>query len=95
MIACFELVLIFQQDKWRNISVTALWGSRKKAKLALRRNLPAPKQDDNNNTTPLSIVPLANGQERTNPTSPGGSGAGSPQTHASKRSITRFGSCTT
>ncbi|CAN7101150.1 hypothetical protein HID58_023166 [Brassica napus] len=76
------------KDKWRNISVTALWGSRKKAKLALRRNLPAPKQDDNNNTTPLSIVSLANGQERTNPTSPGGFGAGSPQTHASKKSIT-------
>ncbi|CAH8364058.1 unnamed protein product [Eruca vesicaria subsp. sativa] len=76
------------KDKWRNISVTALWGSRKKAKLALRRTLPAPKQDDNNNTTPLSIVPLANGEGRTNPTSPGGSVTGSPQTHASKISIT-------
>lgn len=76
------------KDKWRNISVTALWGSRKKAKLALRKTLPAPpKQDHTNNPTSLSIVPLANGQERTNP-SPGGSGAGSPQTHASKRSIT-------
>ncbi|KAF8081997.1 hypothetical protein N665_0853s0010 [Sinapis alba] len=78
------------KDKWRNISVTALWGSRKKAKLALRRALPAPKHDhNNNNSTPLSIVPLANGQEQTNPTSPtGGSGAGNLQTHASKRSIT-------
>ncbi|KAG2242539.1 hypothetical protein Bca52824_095608 [Brassica carinata] len=76
------------KDKWRNISVTALWGSRKKAKLALRRSLPAPKQDDNNNTTPLSIVPFANGEGHTNPTSPRGSGAGSPQTHASKRAIT-------
>uniref|UniRef100_M4F9S4 MYB transcription factor n=1 Tax=Brassica campestris TaxID=3711 RepID=M4F9S4_BRACM len=28
------------KDKWRNISVTALWGSRKKAKLALKRALP-------------------------------------------------------
>lgn len=72
--------------------MTALWGSRKKAKLALRKTLPAPpKQDHTNNPTSLSIVPLANGQERTNP-SPGGSGAGSPQTHASKRSITRFSS---
>ncbi|KAJ0241984.1 Telomere repeat-binding factor 2 [Hirschfeldia incana] len=77
------------KDKWRNISVTALWGSRKKAKLALKRNLSAPKQDDNNNTTSLSIVPLANGDGRTNPTSPRGFGAGSPQqTHASKRAIT-------
>ncbi|KAF8101495.1 hypothetical protein N665_0205s0085 [Sinapis alba] len=77
------------KDKWRNISVTALWGSRKKAKLALKRSLPAapPKQNDNN-TTPLSIVPLANGEEQTNPTLPGGSGVGSPRTHASKKSIT-------
>uniref|UniRef100_A0A1J3HVP2 MYB transcription factor n=1 Tax=Noccaea caerulescens TaxID=107243 RepID=A0A1J3HVP2_NOCCA len=75
------------KDKWRNISVTALWGSRKKAKLALKRTPPALKQDDNN-TTALSIVPLANDEERANPTSPGGSGGGSPRTHASKRSIT-------
>ncbi|CAH8351414.1 unnamed protein product [Eruca vesicaria subsp. sativa] len=61
------------KDKWRNISVTALWGSRKKAKLALKR---APKQDDNN-TRALTIVRLANDQEqRTNPT------------HPSKKSIT-------
>ncbi|KAG2316920.1 hypothetical protein Bca52824_020042 [Brassica carinata] len=66
------------KDKWRNISVTALWGSRKKAKLALKRALPAPKQNDNNNNTrALSIVPLANDEERTNLT-----------THASKKSIT-------
>ncbi|CAA7034634.1 unnamed protein product [Microthlaspi erraticum] len=75
------------KDKWRNISVTALWGSRKKAKLALKRTPPALKQDDNN-TTALSIVPLANGEEQANPTSPGGSGGGSPRTIASKRSIT-------
>ncbi|KAJ0236526.1 Telomere repeat-binding factor 2 [Hirschfeldia incana] len=69
------------KDKWRNISVTALWGSRKKAKLALKRGaLPPPKQDGSNNTTALSIVSLANGEERTNPTS--------PRPHASKKSIT-------
>ncbi|ESQ31251.1 hypothetical protein EUTSA_v10004691mg [Eutrema salsugineum] len=88
----FSLVLksrsnVDLKDKWRNISVTALWGSRKKAKLALKRTQPAPKQDDNNTAT-LSILPLANDEERANPTSPGGSGGGSPRTCASKRSIT-------
>lgn len=60
--------------------------SRKKAKLALKRALPPPKHDhdgnnnNNNNTRALTIVPLANEEERTNPTS--------PRTHASKKSIT-------
>ncbi|XP_061338894.1 telomere repeat-binding factor 2-like [Gastrolobium bilobum] len=35
------------KDKWRNINVTAIWGSRQKAKLALKRNLPTPKVDNN------------------------------------------------
>ncbi|KAF7828616.1 telomere repeat-binding factor 2-like [Senna tora] len=35
------------KDKWRNINVTAIWGSRQKAKLALKRNLPTPKNDNN------------------------------------------------
>ena len=67
--------------------MTALWGSRKKAKLALKRALPPPppKHDADNNTRALSIVPLANGEEQTNLTS--------PRTHASKKSITRFASC--
>ncbi|XP_010444623.1 PREDICTED: telomere repeat-binding factor 2-like [Camelina sativa] len=87
----FSLVLksrsnVDLKDKWRNISVTALWGSRKKAKLALKRTLPATKPDDNN--TAVSIVALANDDERAKPTSPGRSGGGSPRASASKRSIT-------
>ncbi|RZB78369.1 Telomere repeat-binding factor 1 isoform A [Glycine soja] len=36
------------KDKWRNINVTAIWGSRQKAKLALKKNLlPSPKIDHN------------------------------------------------
>ncbi|XP_019424469.1 PREDICTED: telomere repeat-binding factor 2-like [Lupinus angustifolius] len=35
------------KDKWRNINVTAIWGSRQKAKLALKKNLPTPKIDNN------------------------------------------------
>ncbi|XP_057449639.1 telomere repeat-binding factor 2-like isoform X2 [Lotus japonicus] len=40
------------KDKWRNINVTAIWGSRQKAKLA--KNLPAPKLV--NNHTALSTI---------------------------------------
>ncbi|XVE82945.1 hypothetical protein DITRI_Ditri16bG0045900 [Diplodiscus trichospermus] len=35
------------KDKWRNINATAIWGSRQKAKLALKRNQLATKHDDN------------------------------------------------
>ncbi|OIV94687.1 hypothetical protein TanjilG_25911 [Lupinus angustifolius] len=34
------------KDKWRNINVTAIWGSRQKAKLALKKSLPPPKIDN-------------------------------------------------
>ncbi|KAI4385268.1 hypothetical protein MLD38_003315 [Melastoma candidum] len=35
------------KDKWRNINVTAIWGSRQKAKLALKKNQLTPKCDGN------------------------------------------------
>ncbi|KAI4383459.1 hypothetical protein MLD38_009293 [Melastoma candidum] len=35
------------KDKWRNINVTAIWGSRQKAKLALKKNQLTPKRDGN------------------------------------------------
>ncbi|XP_021273857.1 telomere repeat-binding factor 2 isoform X2 [Herrania umbratica] len=35
------------KDKWRNINATAIWGSRQKAKLALKRNQLNAKHDDN------------------------------------------------
>ncbi|XP_068342836.1 telomere repeat-binding factor 2 isoform X1 [Pyrus communis] len=44
------------KDKWRNINVTAIWGSRQKAKLALKRNLPTPKHENNNNPLAVSTV---------------------------------------
>ncbi|CAL5434159.1 unnamed protein product [Camellia sinensis] len=35
-------------DKWRNMSVMANgWGSRERARLALKRMRPAPKEDEN------------------------------------------------
>jgi myb proto-oncogene protein len=36
-----------EQDKWRNINVTAIWGSRQKAKLALKKNLALPAPNNN------------------------------------------------
>lgn len=40
------------QDKWRNLSVTASgWGSREKARLALKRSLKNSKHDDNSTAT--------------------------------------------
>lgn len=50
--------MLLRQDKWRNISVTAMYGSRKKAKLALKKN---PSSHDDDNATALTIVALANG----------------------------------
>ncbi|KAF8048595.1 hypothetical protein N665_2463s0003 [Sinapis alba] len=52
------------KDKWRNISVTAMYGSRKKAKLALKKN---PTSHDDDNATALTIVALANGVQHISP----------------------------
>ncbi|KAF5463645.1 hypothetical protein F2P56_013797, partial [Juglans regia] len=48
------------KDKWRNINVTAIWGSRQKAKLALKRDLPTPKLDDS--PMALSTVPQSDAE---------------------------------
>lgn len=53
------LCLWFVQDKWRNINVTAIWGSRQKAKLALKRNLSTPKHDNN----PLAVSSVLQNDE--------------------------------
>lgn len=65
-----------EQDKWRNINVTAIWGSRQKAKLALKKNSLALKHHDNSmavstvlqNEEIVDAKPLAvsNGTTRTN-----------------------------
>jgi len=46
------------QDKWRNINVTAIWGSRQKAKLALKRSPLTPKREENGKA--LSVVVQSN-----------------------------------
>ncbi|KAJ6878542.1 hypothetical protein NC652_032149 [Populus alba x Populus x berolinensis] len=46
------------KDKWRNINVTAIWGSRQKAKLALKRSPLTPKREENGKA--LSVVVQSN-----------------------------------
>lgn len=50
---------MFEQDKWRNINVTAIWGSRQKARLALKKNQLTPKHDSN----PLALATVRNDEE--------------------------------
>lgn len=45
-----------KQDKWRNINVTAIWGSRQKAKLALKKNLLPSTKIDNNHLALSTVV---------------------------------------
>ncbi|KAK8510459.1 hypothetical protein V6N12_055306 [Hibiscus sabdariffa] len=47
------------KDKWRNINATAIWGSRQKAKLALKRNQLATKHDD----SPMALITVAPREE--------------------------------
>ncbi|XP_048335789.2 telomere repeat-binding factor 2 isoform X1 [Ziziphus jujuba] len=44
------------KDKWRNINVTAIWGSRQKAKLALKRN-PSTAKNENNPLAVATVLP--------------------------------------
>ncbi|KAL5556784.1 hypothetical protein UlMin_039020 [Ulmus minor] len=47
------------KDKWRNINVTAIWGSRQKAKLALKKNQSTPKHENN----PLALSTVRSDEE--------------------------------
>ncbi|KAB2617717.1 telomere repeat-binding factor 1-like [Pyrus ussuriensis x Pyrus communis] len=70
------------KDKWRNINVTAIWGSRQKAKLALKRNLPTPKHDNN----PLAVSTVIQSHEEVVDAKPLASSGGKSQTIESKDS---------
>ncbi|KAF8017303.1 hypothetical protein BT93_H2478 [Corymbia citriodora subsp. variegata] len=68
------------KDKWRNINVTAIWGSRQKARLALKKNMLTPKHDSNTlalatvrkDEEILDATPLAVSSETTNNANPKG-----------------------
>ncbi|KAM5576822.1 telomere repeat-binding factor 2 [Rosa sericea] len=74
------------KDKWRNINVTAIWGSRQKAKLALKRTTPTAKNDN----SPLAVTTAVQSNEETADAKPLASSGGKVQTTESKPPIARL-----
>ncbi|KAE8707016.1 Telomere repeat-binding factor 3 [Hibiscus syriacus] len=73
------------KDKWRNINATAIWGSRQKAKLALKRNQMAAKHDDNH----MALITVPPSEEIVDP-KPLAISSGTPRATGSKNSISRL-----
>lgn len=74
------------KDKWRNMSVMANgWGSREKARLALKRVQHVPKDDN-----PLALATVDQSDEDSGDARPLPSSSGSPQIGGSKRSMIRL-----
>ncbi|GLT46812.1 hypothetical protein SLA2020_205420 [Shorea laevis] len=74
------------KDKWRNINATAIWGSRQRAKIALKRAQLTPKQDDN----PMALMPVPQSDNGVVDTKPLAISSGTPRTGDSKRRIARL-----
>ncbi|KAF5937056.1 hypothetical protein HYC85_024562 [Camellia sinensis] len=75
------------KDKWRNMSVMANgWGSREKARLALKRMRPAPKEDEN----AMALSTVVQSDEEIVDAKPLAVSSGSPQIGVPKRSIIRL-----
>ncbi|XP_043713978.1 telomere repeat-binding factor 1-like [Telopea speciosissima] len=75
------------KDKWRNMSVTAHgWGSREKARLALKRSRQFPKHDDN----PLALTTVVQSDEEIVDAKPLAISSGTLSTAGPKRSIKRL-----
>lgn len=66
--------------------MTAIWGSRQKAKLALKRNVPTPKHDNN----PLAVSTVVQNHEEIVDAKPLASSGGKLQTTESKQPIARL-----
>ncbi|KAI7991726.1 Telomere repeat-binding factor 1 [Camellia lanceoleosa] len=76
------------KDKWRNMSVMANgWGSGEKARLALKRMRPAPKEDEN----AMALSTVVQSDEEIVDAKPLAVSSGSPQIGFPKRSIVRSG----
>ncbi|KAE8709579.1 Telomere repeat-binding factor 3 [Hibiscus syriacus] len=73
------------KDKWRNINATAVWGSRQKAKLALKRNQMAAKHDDNH----MALITVPPSEEIVDP-KPLAISSGTPRATGSRKSISRL-----
>ncbi|XP_057493102.1 telomere repeat-binding factor 1-like [Actinidia eriantha] len=75
------------KDKWRNMSVMANgWGSREKARLALKRMQPISKQDENS----IALSPVGQSDEEIVDVKPLAVSTGSPQIGVPKRSMIRL-----
>ncbi|KAM7482410.1 hypothetical protein LguiB_006993 [Lonicera macranthoides] len=74
------------KDKWRNMSVVANWGSREKAKLALKRMKQVPKQDESS----MALDSIVESDEEIIDVKPLAVSRGSPQIGGPKRSIIRL-----
>lgn len=87
--ASFVTMLSFNngQDKWRNINVTAIWGSRQKARLAaLKRNQLTPKHDAN----PLAVSTVVKTDEEIVDAKPLAVSGGALDTISSKERVKRY-----
>ncbi|XP_019248276.1 PREDICTED: telomere repeat-binding factor 1-like isoform X1 [Nicotiana attenuata] len=75
------------KDKWRNMTVMANgWGSREKAKLALKRMIQAPMQDESS----AAVTSAADSDAEIPEARPATTSRGSPQHGGSRRSILRL-----
>ncbi|KDP32084.1 hypothetical protein JCGZ_12545 [Jatropha curcas] len=74
------------KDKWRNINVTAIWGSRQKAKLALKKTPQTPKHDDN----PKALSIVVQGNEEIVDAKPLAISSGTPKNIGSKELLARI-----
>ncbi|XP_002525279.2 telomere repeat-binding factor 2 [Ricinus communis] len=74
------------KDKWRNINVTAIWGSRQKAKLALKKSPQTPKRDEN----PKALSSVVQGNEEIVDAKPIAVSNGTPKNVGSKELLARL-----
>ncbi|KAL3039357.1 hypothetical protein AAZX31_01G181500 [Glycine max] len=79
------------KDKWRNINVTAIWGSRQKAKLALKKNLLPSTKIDNNHLALSTVV--QRDKEVANPKPLAVSSGTSPNSKEKISKLQNFHSC--
>ncbi|XP_065875153.1 telomere repeat-binding factor 2 [Euphorbia lathyris] len=74
------------KDKWRNINVTAIWGSRQKAKLALKKSPQTPKRDEN----PKALSTVVQGVEEIVDAKPLSVSNGTPKKIGPKELVARL-----
>ncbi|KAF5749678.1 telomere repeat-binding factor 2 [Tripterygium wilfordii] len=74
------------KDKWRNINVTAIWGSRQKAKLALKKSQPTSKNEGKMMALSTEIQTVDEGLD----VNPPAVSSGMPRNASSKEPVKRL-----